>query len=171
MKKILSFAAVLSLLLTGLVSCSIEASRPFSGTLNVVVTNLPIPTGDAEEDFTALALYCNLNEWNVDNVNGSDIYITDVGSDGTATFVLNDYNFAETFSCQFVLMADKSVKLSSGTWWQTALSGGTYAESEDNMNYSFATAADGMTLTVKASGYTGKDRVHLGLSPFDVSGL
>ncbi len=169
MKKIISFAAVLALLM-GLISCDIEASRSFSGTLNVVVTNLPVPTGDAEEDFTALALYCNKNEWNVDNVNGSEIYIVE-NKEGTATFVLEDYSFAETFSCQFVLLADKSVKLSSATWWQTALSGGSYSESEDNMNYSFTKAASGMTLTVDAAGYNGKDRIHIGLNPFTVSGI
>lgn len=169
MKKIISLVAVATLLM-GLISCNIEASRPFSGTLNVVVTNLPKPTGDAEEDFTALALYCNKNEWDVDNVNGSEVYIVE-NIDGTATFVLDDYSFADTFSCQFVLLADSSVKLSSATWWQTALSGGSYAESEDNMNYTFDKAASGMTLTVDATGYTGKDRIHIGLNPFTASGI
>ena len=68
-------------------------------------------------------------------------------------------------------MADSSVKFSQGTWWQTALSGGSYAESEDNMIYSFTKAASGMTLTVDATEYNGKDRIHIGLNPFSVSGI
>ena len=170
MKKIISLIAVTSILLMGLVSCNVDASRPFSGTLNVVVTNLPKPIGDPEEDFTAVALFCNKNSWEADKVNGSEIYVVE-NKDGTATFVLEDYSFAETFSCQFVLLADSSVKLQQGTWWQTALSGGSYAESEDNMNYSFTTAASGMTLTVDATGYNGKDRIHIGLNPFVASGI
>ena len=170
MKKIISLIAATSILLMGLVSCNVDASRPFSGTLNVVVTNLPKPIGDPEEDFTAVALYCNVNEWQADNVNGSEIYIVE-NKDGTAKFVLEDYNFAETFSCQFVLLADSSVKLSQGTWWQTALSGGSYSQSQDNMNYSFTDAAGGMTLTVDATGYNGKDRIHIGLNPFVASGI
>ena len=165
MKKILLYVMT-ACLLVSLVSCDIASKMPFAGTLNIKVVGLPALTGDAEEDMAALMLFCNVNNWDVEKINGSDEYIAAVTNDGTATFELKDYNFAEPLKCQFVLVADDSVQLTTATWWNKALSGGSYSESEDNFVYVFSAAADGMTLTLDATGYTGRERVHYGLNPF-----
>ena len=135
MKKIISLIAVTSILLMGLVSCNIKAERSYAGALKIVVTGLP--TGE-DAECTALALFCNLNNWKADKINGSDIYIADIEDDGTATFSIDSYSYSEKLQCQFTPMASRSTVLNDSTWWAKAISGSDkYADDKNNLVYDF----------------------------------
>ena len=147
MKKIISLIAVTSILLMGLVSCNIEAERSYTGPLKIVVTGLP--TGE-DAECTALALFCNLNNWKADKVNGSDIYIADIEDDGTATFSIDSYPYSEKLQCQFTPMASRSTVLNESTWWAKAISGSDkYADDKNNLVYDFLSRGVVETLTLK----------------------
>ena len=147
MKKIISLIAVTSILLMGLVSCNIEVERAYTGPLKIVVTGLP--TGE-DAECTALALFCNLNNWKADKVNGSDIYIADIEDDGTATFSIDSYPYSEKLQCQFTPMASRSTVLNESTWWAKAISGSDkYEDDKNNLVYDFLSRGVVETLTLK----------------------
>lgn len=145
MKNIFSLIAAASVLLAGLVSCNIEASRSFQGDLTIEVTGLP-------EEVKALSMWGTPNEWLLANIQEeADTYIADV-VDGKATFKLGTYTYSRGLWCQFVPMTSREMAMSDATWWQTAFSGSdTYANAENNLVYDFSpegAAADPMTLTL-----------------------
>lgn len=150
MKKYLSILVLASLLLMSLVSCSIEARRPYSGDLTIEVTGLP-------DKVKAVALFCNINDWKPDDINGS-VYIQEVKG-GKVSFTpdkvegLQGYMYSEQLQCQFVPMTDPSTKL-DGSWWSKAISGSSeYSNAKNNLVYEFASkgADDPMTLSLDVS--------------------
>ena len=148
MKNIFSLIAAASVLLAGLVSCNIEASRSFSGDLTIEVTGLP-------EEVKALSMWGSPNEFAIANIQeNADLYIADVVG-GTATFKLGTYVYSNILQCQFVPMTSREMAMSDATWWQTAFSGSSeYANAENNLVYDFSpegAAADPMTLTLDVS--------------------
>ena len=143
MKNIFSLIAAASVLLAGLVSCNIEASRSFSGDLTIKVTGLP-------EEVKALSMWGTPNEWLLANIQeNADLYIVDVVG-GTATFNLGTYVYSNILWCQFVPMTSREMAMSDATWWQTAFSGSSdYSNAENNLVYDFGKGAnDPMTLTL-----------------------
>lgn len=146
MKKIITLLLSAAVMLT-MISCDIEAPRAFTGTVNVIVKNIP-ETSEA----TALSIFCNLNNWKEDKVNGSEIYVTPIlysNGKGTATFVLESYPFAEKFSFQFSPMKSADTKLGAN-WWANAISGSDkYAEEKNNLIHVFPPSVkSGVNLTL-----------------------
>ena len=107
----------------------------------IEVTNLP-------ENVKALSLWGSCNDWRLENIEADkDSYIVDV-IDGTATFAFDKFDYSSPLKCQFVPMTSRDMELNNSTWWQTAFSGGSYGESEDNFVYDFETVGNKMTLTL-----------------------
>lgn len=131
MKNIFSLIAAASVLLAGLVSCNIEASRSFQGDLRIEVTGLP-------EEVKALSMWGTPNGWLLANIQEeADTYIVDVVG-GKATFKLGMYTYSRGLWCQFVPMTSREMAMSDATWWQTAFSGSSqYAKAENNLVYDF----------------------------------
>ena len=152
MKNIFSLIAAASVLLAGLVSCNIEASRSFSGDLTIEVTGLP-------EEVKALSMWGSPNEFAIANIQeNADLYIADVVG-GTATFKLGTYVYSNILQCQFVPMTSREMAMSDATWWQTAFSGSSnYADYKNNFVYDFipdGAAHDPMTLTLDVTAVYG----------------
>lgn len=151
-----------TMLVIGLVSCNIETQRSYAGDLTIEVIGLP--DGVAE-----VALFCNLNDWKAEEVNGTG-FVRPV-SDGRVVFDPNNtpglkgYIFSEELQCQFVPSTAEGTVYDSG-WWSKAISGSSeYANAKNNLVYNFASrgASDPMTLTLNVSGNASKimsERVH-----------
>ena len=69
-----------TMLVIGLVSCNIETQRSYAGDLTIEVTGLP--AGVVE-----VALFCNLNDWKAEEVNGTG-FVRPVSVDGKVVFDL-----------------------------------------------------------------------------------
>jgi len=150
MKNIILKMMMLAGLVFSVVSCNIETERPFAGDLTIKVTGLPASV-------TAVALFCNLNEWEAEQVNGTGFVQEVIG--GSVTFTpavtpgLAGYKFSTQLQCQFVPLTDPATKLDS-SWWNKAISGSsTYANAKNNLVYDFSSrgAANPMTLTLDVS--------------------
>lgn len=146
MKKIITLLLSAAVMLT-MISCDIEAPRAFTGTVNVIVTNIP-----QSSEAKALSLFCNLNNWEAAKVNGNSTYVVPIeyaDGKGKAKFVINSYAFAEKFKYQFSPMASEDTTLTT-SWWQNAISGSdSYSNEENNLVYVFgADAKSGITLTL-----------------------
>lgn len=132
MKKILSIFSVLVILTLCLISCDINSSRPLAKTVTIEVRDV------FDKNITAVALFCNLNEWKASEVMAkSDIFIADVVG-GTATFTLQNYTYATTLKFQFTPMKKRDDSLGDD-WWSFALSGSaSYSNYENNLVVNFA---------------------------------
>ena len=131
----------------GMFSCSIDSPRPATGTVYVVLDNIPASVG-------AVALYCNLNEWKADNVNGSEMFVRPVVN-GKAVFTLKNYIFAEPFKFQFTPMPTSDTKMGDD-WWSYAISGSsTYGNQENNIYCNLPSKGfySTCTITVNKSNY------------------
>lgn len=150
MKKIIPVLVLVLTLMMSFVSCNIEVARPFMGDLTLTVTGLP-------ESVKAVALYCNLNEWKSEKVNGTSFVQKVVN--GKVTFSpadvpsLKGYIYSNELQCQFVPLINAATVL-DGSWWNKAISGSaTYANTKNNLVYNFASrgATNPMTLSLDVS--------------------
>lgn len=151
MKKILSVLTVIVVLAACLLSCSIEAPRPYSGDLTIEVTGLP-------SSVKAVAMFCNLNEWKPELVN--DTTFIQLVEGGKVIFSPADipelvgYMYSEELQVQFVPLTSASAKL-DGSWWSKAISGSSaYANAKNNLVYDFASRGAGnpMKISLDVSG-------------------
>ncbi len=119
-----------ALMALSLFSCDIDVERPNTGTITVVLEEIP-------DDIKAVSIWCNANSWKAAEVNGSSIYIVPVkdataSSNGrTATFTLRNYVLSETFQFQLTPMPALDTKLGDD-WWSYAISGSSAYKNDKN---------------------------------------
>ena len=118
---------------------------------NVYVYGLKIKVANLPDKVKALSMWCNINEWKLENIQEKkDLYIAEV-KNGTAEFSFDKLNILMPLWCQFVPMTSKDMEMNNSTWWQTALSGSSiFMNAENNLVYDFAEniVADKMILTL-----------------------
>jgi hypothetical protein len=151
MKKILTLLT-LALMLT-VVSCDIDSPRPNTGAVDIYLCDIP-------DDVKAVSIWCTVNEWKADNVNGSSQYIAEVAYDenigsNVAVFKLTDYPLSVPLQFQFTPMPTKDTKRGDD-WWSYAISGsGTYDNDKNNMTCDFTSKGgyDGCKIIVSKETY------------------
>ncbi len=118
---------------------------------NVYVYDLKIKVANLPDKVKALSMWCNINEWKLENIQKEkDLYIAEV-KNGTAEFSFDKLNILMPLWCQFMPMTSKDMEMNNSTWWQTALSGSSiFMNAENNLVYDFAEniVADKMILTL-----------------------
>ena len=118
---------------------------------NVYVYDLKIKVANLPDEVKALSMWCNINEWKLENIQKEkDLYIAEV-KNGTAEFSFDKLNILMPLWCQFMPMTSKDMEMNNSTWWQTTFSGSSvYANAENNLVYDFAEniVADKMILTL-----------------------
>lgn len=153
MKKF-NFIAIIALMSLGLFSCDIASPRPNTGTVKIVLEDIP-----ADGSVKAVSIWCTANEWKKDNVNGSTQYIAPVvisSGKASATFTLKDYVLSVPLQFQFTPMPTVDTKLGDD-WWSYAISGSdAYANDKNNITCDFAAKGgyDGCTITVNKTTYS-----------------
>lgn len=109
---------------------------------------------DIPAEAKAVALFCNQNEWKIENVNGSN-YIAEVVN-GKAAWTITNYQLSEPFWFQFTPMPSKDTQLGED-WWSYSISGSsTYANNKNNITCDFAKKSieiGGFTITVNKTTY------------------
>ena len=148
MKKIIIFALA-ALMSLSMLSCDVDSPRPNTGTIKVVLADIPEGIG-----VEAVSIWCTANEWKADNINGSTQYIADV-IDGKATFELNDYVLSVPLQFQFTPMPSRDTKMGDD-WWSYAISGSSeYSKNKNNITCDIIAknGHDGSTITVNKSRY------------------
>ena len=109
---------------------------------------------DVTTDAAAVALYCNVNDYKADNVNGSSVYIADVVN-GKATWTITSYPAEIPFSFQFVPLPGRNTSMGDD-WWSCAISGSSqYNNNRNNITCDFISRnkGDGSTITVNLDYY------------------
>ena len=112
-----------------LFSCDIDCPRPNTGTITIVLEEIPDGVG-------AVSIWCKANDWKADNVNGNPTYIKDV-IDGKAKFELESYALSEPLQFQLTPMPTKDTKMGDD-WWSYAISGSSqYSKNKNNITCDF----------------------------------
>ncbi len=146
MKKIIIFALA-ALMSLCMLSCDVESPRPYTGTVKIVL-------GDIPDEVKAVSIWCTANEWKADNINGSSQYIAEV-ENGKAEFTLTDYVLSVPLQFQFTPMPTKDTKMGDD-WWSYAISGSSqYSQNKNNITCDFVVKGghDGCVITVNKKTY------------------
>lgn len=144
------------------ISCDIDSSRPLTKDVTVVLTDIP-------SSVKAVAIYCNLNEWKCDNVNGNPTYIADVTA-GKAEWKFEGYTLATPLKFQFTPLPSADTKMGDD-WWSFALSGSSsYSDQENNMYCNFINLGitNNVKITVSKASFTATGGAW---SPFPIYGI